>query len=177
MADDLTATMEDYLESILELLREEPVARVTDIAEKLDVSKPRVTTAVKRLSESGHVEHQAYGYVLLTEKGREVAEKVQKRHELLARFFERVLGVDGETAAEDACQAEHHVSQETLDKLTLFIEFIEECPRTGPGWLEHFHCSCGQDRGDGRPENCGESCLQACLEQLKKSHRGMCGKR
>lgn len=175
MDTQITATLEDYLEAILDQLEDEPVARVTDIAERLDVSKPRVTTVIQNLAEDGYVDHQDYGYILLTERGREVAEQVRERHRLLSRFFSRVLGVEEKRAEQDACSAEHYISQQTLDRLTAFMKFIGECPRTGSQWLNHFHCFCETDGEHDRGE-CERACLQACLEQLKRNPDGMCGR-
>ena len=175
MSSRITPALEDYLEAILGVLEDNPVARVTDIAERLDVSKPRVTTVVQDLAEDGYVEHQSYGYILLTDKGEEVAERVRERHRLLNRFFRQVLDVDAEQAEEDACNAEHYISQATLDRLTAFMRFIEECPRTGPEWLEHFHCFCERE-GSFEPEDCQQDCLRACVERLEGHHAGMCGR-
>jgi len=176
MPAGVSPRMEDYLETILALLEEKPVARVTEIAEALNVSKPTVTSALRTLAEGKFVEHQTYGYIELTEKGRKAAERVDQRHRLLRRFFEHLLGVSPETAVEDACRAEHYVSRDTLERLTRFIEFIENCPRTGPDWLEHFHCFC-KDGGRGSAEGggCGPECIEKCMQELKASGGAICG--
>ncbi|MEF8787838.1 MAG: metal-dependent transcriptional regulator [Planctomycetota bacterium] len=175
MSSTITPALEDYLEAILDVLEDNPVARVTDIAEELDVSKPRVTTVVQDLAEDGYVDHQSYGYIQLTDRGQEVAERVRERHRLLARFFSQVLDVEEEQAEDDACSAEHYISQTTLDRLTAFMRFIEECPRTGPEWLEHFRCFCENEESHESDE-CVEDCLRACIERLKGDHAGMCNR-
>lgn len=173
MSSDISSRMEDYLEAILRIQETHPVARVTELAEALDVSKPTVTSALKKLDEAGLVDHQTYGYIQLTDRGREAAENVRKRHGLLRRFFQDVLGVDATTAAEDACRAEHNISPETVQRLTRLIEFIQECPRTGEEWLDHFHCYCRQEETPSAVE-CSDSCLNRCLERIETSKAGMC---
>lgn len=159
--------MEDYLEAVLALEAEHDVVRVTDIADELEVAKPTVSSALKKLSRSGHVEHAAYGHVQLTPEGRAAARSVTRRHRLLRRFFDSVLGVDPETAAEDACRAEHHISRTTLERLTWFIEFMDRCPRTQREWLEHFHCFCDGGRdSEQAAELCAARCVEECREPL-----------
>lgn len=175
MAADVSSRMEDYLEAILRLQEENPVARVTEIAEALQVSKPTVSSAVKNLSEAGLVDYETYGYIQLTEEGRRAAEKVRERHGLLRRFFQDVLGVDAATAAEDACRAEHSISPDTVERLTRLIEFIAECPRTSDGWLQHFHCYCNGGNPEAIFEECAEGCLQACREQIEAREETICG--
>ena len=176
MPDTLSPRMEDYLEAILWLQEENPVARVGEVAEALDVSRPTVTAAVKALGEGGFVEHESYGYIQLTPKGRRAAERVTRRHGLLRRFFEEVLGVDAERAAEDACRVEHHMSLDTAQRLARFVEFIENCPRSGPDWLKRFQCYCEREEGAGAVgANCPEECLKRCLDAFATSQAGMCG--
>lgn len=159
--------MEDYLEAVLALRAERDVVRVTDLADELGVAKPTVSAALKKLVEAGYVEHATYGHVKLTDRGRDYARNVLRRHRLLRRFFADILGVDPETAADDACRAEHHVSRLTLERLTRFIEFIDRCPRTQNEWLEHFHCFCTGGRAEGADgEACALDCVAGCREAL-----------
>ena len=101
MPAELSPRMEDYLEAVLALQERKPVARVGEIATALGVRRPTVTAALKTLAEGGFVEHESYGYIQLTRKGRRAAEAVSRRHALLTRFFGEVLGVPEELAAED----------------------------------------------------------------------------
>jgi DtxR family Mn-dependent transcriptional regulator len=168
--------MQDYLETILRLQESNPVARVTEIAEALQVSKPTVSSAVKNLADAGLVDYETYGYIQLTEEGRRAAEKVRNRHSVLRRFFQDVLGVGPETAAEDACRAEHSISPATVERLTRLIEFIEECPRTGDEWLEHFDCYCAGGE-TVLSESCASGCLQSCQEQIRARKAALDGAR
>ena len=116
-----TASMEDYLEAIMLLEREQQGATVTSISRFLNVKKPSVTAALSKLSENGLVEHQKYGAVALTAEGRRTARDVYHRHTTLLHFLTDVLGVDASTAEEDACKLEHSLSSASVAKLTDFV--------------------------------------------------------
>ena len=115
----LTQSREDYLETIYELIEENTVARVRDIAAKLNVRKPSVHCAINELKKHGLVEQEPYGYVMLTELGMEEAKKVVKRHNILREFL-LLLGVPSDVAERDACAMEHLLSQETYDAVEKF---------------------------------------------------------
>jgi len=120
-----SSSLEDYLEAILILGRESGASvRITDLSERLGVSKPSVSVAVRRLAKSGFVSHERYGDVRLTRAGRKRAKEVASRHELLHRFLADVLGVEEETAQADACRLEHDLSEETVRRLAAFVEFL-----------------------------------------------------
>lgn len=115
---------EDYLEAILQLEKENGSAgvRTTDIARRLEVTKPSVNRAMKALHEDGYIEQESYGEIFLTDSGRDKASKVQQRHDILNRFFRDVLHVSKEQSAKDACLIEHYISQESIEKLKEFLD-------------------------------------------------------
>jgi len=121
-----SSSVEDYLEAILVLSQESGASvRITDLSERLGVSKPSASAAVRRLAEAGFALHKRYGDVRLTRAGQKRAEDVASRHSLLYRFLTEVLGVDDEkTAQADACRLEHDLSEETVRRLTPFVEFL-----------------------------------------------------
>ena len=125
MTDVPSQSAEDYLERILELVQETGQARVVDIANSLNVRQASVTNMVKKLCDLGYVDHEKYKRgLVLTKKGREVALKIQRRHETLSSFFS-ILELDEETQKRDIEGIEHHLSQGTvkaLDDLVLFFE-------------------------------------------------------
>ena len=123
-----TASMEDYLEAIANLGGRRQVVRVKQISEMLGVKMPSVTSALKKLSERELVEHERYGRIKLTPEGDKVASDVIRRHKALTRFLAEALGIDQETAEEDACKIEHVISPLSLERVIKFIEFIEACP-------------------------------------------------
>lgn len=112
----LGKSSEDYLEAMLMLKEERGYVRSVDIAERLGVSKPSVSIAVKKLKENGYLEMDRSGFITLTESGHEIAERIYTRHKTLTSFFE-MLGVDPEIAQEDACLVEHDLSEETFSAL------------------------------------------------------------
>jgi len=120
--------MEDYLEAIAMLRGKGRVVRVSQLSRRLKVKMPSVTSALRKLSEQGLVEHERYGYIKLTSEGDKVAGEVLRRHKALSRFFAQALDIDQETAEEDACKIEHVISPLSLKRMTKFIEFIEACP-------------------------------------------------
>ncbi len=149
-----SSNMEDYLESIRVLGGERGSTSVTRLSRALGVSKPSVTAAVARLSEEGLVQHERYGSVLLTARGRAVAEDVWRRHRALRVFLTAILGISGDTAEEDACKLEHHLSPATSERLGQFVEFALEGNATPPRWLRQFASSldkAGERRASAAP--------------------------
>jgi DtxR family Mn-dependent transcriptional regulator len=120
----LSMNMEDYLETILLLQRENPVARAKDIAEKLDVKKSSVTNALKLLSDKKYINYDKYSYITLTEKGKIYAEELYGRHTVLKNFLIEVLNIDEETAEENACRMEHIIDRGVIEKFSCFLDFL-----------------------------------------------------
>jgi Mn-dependent DtxR family transcriptional regulator len=118
---------EDYLERIHELIEEKGYARVVDIASSLRVKQASVTSMVQKLGEAGYVNYEKYRGLILTDKGREVARGVQKRHETLSRFFS-LLGVDAKTQQADIEGIEHYLSAETVECLADLASYFEQHP-------------------------------------------------
>lgn len=107
---------ENYLEMILMLQNKGKKVRSTDVAKALDFSKPSVSRAVGILKEDGYIEVQDDGELTFTKEGEKLATSVYDRHCTLRKFFESI-GVDPETANDDACRVEHVISQVTFDKI------------------------------------------------------------
>jgi Mn-dependent DtxR family transcriptional regulator len=107
---------EMYLESILMLTKQGKSIRAIDLCEYMGYSKPSVSRALGILKKSGHVTVDANGYLSLTDEGRSVAEKIYERHKILTEFFVSI-GVDQETASDDACKMEHHISDISLEAI------------------------------------------------------------
>ncbi len=116
MAMEIRQSAEDYLEAILMIKEKKGYVRSIDVANQLNVSKPSVSYATKRLRENGYITFNEDGMISLTESGMEIADKIYTRHKVLTDIF-RSLGVDDEIAAEDACKIEHDLSPETFDAL------------------------------------------------------------
>lgn len=141
MAVELTSALEDYLETIFRLTRSQPYARVRDIARDRGVKPGSVSPALKRLAEQGLVKYERREYVTLTSEGQREARRVHARHRVLTRFFSKILRMPEETAELEACAMKHSLSNEGMDRLVRFFEFVGACP-TSSGFLERFHaCS------------------------------------
>ena len=104
---------QDYLESMLMMQQEHGYIRSIDVAEHLGVTKPSVSYATKRLRDNGYIEMDKDGLITLTDAGMQIASKMLQRHRTLTRFLVS-LGVDPETAEEDACKMEHDISDQTF---------------------------------------------------------------
>ncbi len=117
----LSASMQDYLEAILELEESEDTVRVTDIANKLQIAKASVNQTINKFKKKGLVRQQIYGPVELTREGRYLAEKIRQTHLKIKQFLIEVLEVEPEIAEEDACRMEHAVSAHTMERLTDFL--------------------------------------------------------
>jgi len=152
--EHLSASLEDYLEAIYNLIQKNRVARSRDIAQKLDVSGASVTGALRALSERNLVNYAPYELVTLTNRGRKLAERVVQRHKALKTFFVTVLGLGEKEAGENACRIEHAVSEQLMERLTRFAEFIQVCPRAGARWLEGFGYFCAHPDCGRSPEQC-----------------------
>ncbi len=113
---EIHQSAEDYLETILILKERRGAVRSIDIANEMNFSKPSISVAMKKLRQNGYIEVDKDGYILLTDTGMEIASKVYNRHKLLTQFFVS-LGVEEAVASEDACKIEHHLSQETFEKI------------------------------------------------------------
>ncbi len=107
---------ENYLETILMLSKVRPVVRSVDIAEELGYKKSSISVAMKNLREKEHITVTKEGFIYLTDSGKEIAEMIYERHELLTKWLTS-LGVDEKVAAEDACKVEHVLSKETFEAI------------------------------------------------------------
>ena len=104
---------EDYLEQILMLLEQKGHARSVDIAAGLDVSKPSVSVAMKKLRENGYINMSDDNLISLTDKGYAIARKIYDRHRALTKYLVQI-GVPEEIARKDACKIEHDLSEESF---------------------------------------------------------------
>lgn len=122
---DRTERMEDYLEVIYELVQQKGYATTVDISSYLNVSSPSVTKMMQKLHETGYLNYEKYRGIKLTNEGIRIARSIRNRHGLLAEFF-MIIGVDEETANNDAEGIEHHLHPETMKKLEEFINELKK---------------------------------------------------
>ena len=112
---------EMYLETIHVLYKKTGAVRAIDVGEYMGYSKPSVSRAMGILKNAGYIEVDRHGYITLTESGLDVANRMYERHTLLTSFLTS-LGVDADTAADDACKIEHHISEKSFDAIKSFVE-------------------------------------------------------
>ncbi len=115
-----TESAEMYLEAILLLIQKQGAPRAIDVVHHTGYSKPSVSRAMGLLKKNGHICVDDGGYITLTDSGKEVATKILERHRVLTGCLIK-LGVDPETAAEDACRIEHVISDTSFEKLKAFL--------------------------------------------------------
>ena len=124
--NSLSMASEDYLESIYRIMLEQDAfgtgIRSVDVAEQLEVSKASVNKALSTLKEHGMVEQTRYGRVTLTDEGVVYAKDVWHRHRTLRLFLTEELGVDPETADDEACLMEHDLSADTMSRWCAYLE-------------------------------------------------------
>jgi len=114
---------ENYLETILILSLSGKPIRSIDIVNELEYTKPSVSVAMKNLRTEGHIVTDAGGYITLTESGRKIAQKIYDRHILISDWLIS-MGVDRETAVNDACRMEHDMSEQSFTAIKKYIDAL-----------------------------------------------------
>ncbi|MHB0869268.1 MAG: metal-dependent transcriptional regulator [Chloroflexota bacterium] len=127
-----TPTIEEYLEAIYLMEVESPPVRSARVAEAMGVSAPTVTDTLRRMAQQGYVLAGQGRGIALTDRGRELAEALVRRHRLSERWLVDVLGFDWSRAHEEACRLEHAISQEVEARLALLLEYPTTCPHGNP---------------------------------------------
>lgn len=116
---------EMYLESILVLSKKNPCVRAIDISEYMGFSKPSVSRALGLLKNGGFINADEHGHLTLTDEGKSVAEKIYERHTVLSNYL-ALIGVNKETASNDACRIEHVISDESFTAIKNQIKLLEK---------------------------------------------------
>ena len=148
---ELSESLEDYIEIIYNLIKDQKVARVRDIAKAKDVKMSSVVSALKRLDQEGLVNHEAHEFIELTDAGIDLAKRITRRHNFLTRFLIDVLQVNPEIAESDACSMEHTLSLETMQRFYDFVGFLKSHPPGEDNIIEEFrraYRNKGMDSGD-----------------------------
>lgn len=133
----LSANIEEYLEWIYRLSKEQDEVTTTDLARSVKVSPASVTGMLKRLQERGLIVHEKYHGITLTEEGRQSALATIRRHGLLERLLVDVLGLEWHEVDELAGRMEHHITPEVEERLRGFLGNPQTCPHGQPiDWIE-----------------------------------------
>ncbi|MFM1653049.1 transcriptional regulator MntR [Brevibacillus sp. B_LB10_24] len=118
-----TPSMEDYLEKIYNLIEEKGYARVSDIAEALEVHPSSVTKMVQKLDKDKYLVYEKYRGLVLTQKGKKIGKRLVDRHTLLEDFL-RMIGVDEEHIYKDVEGIEHHLSWESITCIEYLVQYF-----------------------------------------------------
>lgn len=153
MEQELSASLEDYLEAVYQTIRDRRVARTKDIAAHLNVRMPSVTVALRLLAARNLIEHEPYGVIHLTPEGERAAAKLDRTHSILRSFLHEVLSIPLPEANETACKVEHVISDTVLNRFVSFLEFVNHCPHFSVAWNEDSGFRCQRDAR-------GERCLE-----------------
>lgn len=119
--EKLTFAMENYLEAIYELSSDGTGARISDIAERLGVTKASANSAMATLADKGLIINEKYREIFLTSSGQEFAEFVSKKHQVIQKFFTEILKIDMVVADKDACAIEHVISNDSIHAMQEYI--------------------------------------------------------
>lgn len=147
----ISSRIEDYMEEIFALEISGREATVTDLANALGVAKATVVAAVRRLSAASMVNHERYGAFHLTDKGRERALRIHRRHEHLNFLFEDILGFGSERAGAMACVLEHEMDEEAEARIMGFVDYLARARKEGAGWVNELLSAMGDDQKLPRP--------------------------
>lgn len=120
--NNLTASLEDYLEVICNNTQNGMNIRAVDISKQMNVSRASVTEALKKLASKGYINYDRYEVLSLTESGKILAQKIISKHNILQSFFEDKLGLSPEEASENACKIEHVITDNAFNQIVEFMK-------------------------------------------------------
>ncbi|HXG24610.1 MAG TPA: metal-dependent transcriptional regulator [Chthonomonadales bacterium] len=130
--NEITETIEEYVEGIWRLQREMDTVGTGDIAKYMNVAPASVTTMLKRLAEMGFVEHTPYEFVRCTEKGKDLAIELLRKHRLIERLLVDFLGLPWDDVHDLACKLEHYISADVADNISRALDNPKTCPHGNP---------------------------------------------
>lgn len=154
-------TIEDYVELVYDLQKNEKRVHTNDIASALDINPASVTEIFQKLSDEGYIDYEKYGGATLTQKGKKIARATKNRHNTLKEFL-ILLGVDKITAEEDACEMEHILHPDTMNIIVKFVEVVKKCGVT-PLWLERLR----EYVKTGKLSKCPPELIDMCVKYSK----------
>ena len=159
---ELSHSMAHYLQAVAALKRDKGYAKVSDIADRLGVTKSGVTSMIRSLATRGLVDHERYGCVELTDDGRRFAEVTESSRHVLEAFLMDILRVPASIANEDACMIEHLVSKEAMSQFVRLTALIQS---DQPAAIEFRRLFQEQQRCGASGEACPVCGSGACLEK------------
>ncbi|MBA4548578.1 transcriptional regulator MntR [Thermoactinomyces intermedius] len=141
-----TPSMEDYLENIYKLIEQKGYARVSDIAEALEVHPSSVTKMVQKLDQNKYLVYEKYRGLILTPKGKKIGKRLMDRHDLLEQFL-RLIGVSEDKIYQDVEGIEHHLSWDSITCIENLVEYLENNPEL----VKFLHSLKKEEQMDSKP--------------------------
>ena len=138
MQEKLSSSLEDYLEVIYNFIKKNEKVRAIDISRELNVSRASVTEALKKLADKNLINYGRYDVISMTDEGKMQALGVIEKHETLHYFFEKIMDLDADEAAETACKIEHIISENVFNKFSALKDFHQ----SHPDYIEKFKRYC-----------------------------------
>ena len=154
---EYTKSQEEYIKTIYILQNMESEVRITDIANKLNVSKPSVTRSVKNLANRGVLNYKTYGSICLTEEGKILAKNIIKKQDTMTNFLYEILGVDLETTKKEASALKSDLSEDTINKIEDLVGKLLDLGNT---------CACKQNA-----EKCKNCIKHTVITRLKERNK------
>ncbi|MBO6233656.1 MAG: metal-dependent transcriptional regulator [Clostridia bacterium] len=140
----ISKALEEYLKTIYVLKKQNGNVRVTDIANKMNCSKPSVNKAINNLKENSLINYETYGTIELTQEGEDLAKKILETYDIVYLFFKEVIGLDDELANEEAEKVKLVITDETTNKLAKYTHKV----------LDFYDLDCGYDVNQERCRSC-----------------------
>jgi DtxR family Mn-dependent transcriptional regulator len=156
----LSSTLEDYLEAIFRIEKEKRAARVKDISSYLGVAKSTVNAALKSLVAKGLIDYEPYQLIILTKNGRERATDIVIYHEVMRHFLHDILALDEQRAEYIACEMEHAVDRDVIERFACFLAFVENLDSKQTSWINTFREVVAE-----KPQ--GKTCATIVQEYMK----------
>ena len=141
---NLTGVQEEYLKTIYTLQKTEKLVRVTDIAKKLNKTKPTVNYAINNLKTEGLINYEAYGDITLTNEGENEARKILEAYDIMYIFLSEIIGLDEKKAQQEATKVKATLEDETLNKIAVYTHKT----------LGLYSLECGYDINNKKCLNC-----------------------
>lgn len=137
-ARQVSVTIENYLEAILDLTRAKGTARVRDIAAHVQVHKSTVTATLRTLAEKGLANYKPYELVTLTPKGKRIADALSRSHKTIEQFLSDLLLLPENVAKENACRMEHVIDKKVLSRFLMLADFVNSNPKLNKLFFSQF---------------------------------------
>lgn len=155
-------TIEDYLEIVYKLQKDNETVHTNDIASEMNINPSSVTEILGKLKDEGYINYKKYGGASLTKKGLKLAIKTTDRHNTLKDFL-ILIGVNENIAEMDACEMEHILHKNSMDAIIKFVEIIKKCGFT-PFWLHRLKKYIETDK----IIDCPKDLEKYCKKYIKK---------